>query len=37
TPPLDVPGFSKIAVWHERRHRDAGQRWVRELLFGCCA
>lgn len=32
-PPLAVPGFTKLAVWHERRHRDAGQRWARERLF----
>jgi len=32
-PPLTLPGFSKIAVWHERTHRDAGHRWLRELLF----
>lgn len=32
-PPLAVPGFTKLAVWHERGHRDAGQRWARERLF----
>ena len=32
-PPIPVPGFSKIAVWHERTHRDAGHRWARALLF----
>ncbi len=35
-PPLAVPGFTKVAVWHERHHRDAGQRWARERLFGVC-
>ncbi|NDY93780.1 LysR family transcriptional regulator [Ideonella livida] len=35
-PPVAVPGFTKIAVWHERSHRDAGQRWARELLWGVC-
>ncbi|MFP6562476.1 LysR family transcriptional regulator [Paraburkholderia sp. B3] len=35
-PPLDIPGFTKYAVWHERRHHDAGHRWVRELLFRTC-
>ncbi|MFM2342426.1 MAG: hypothetical protein RLZZ592_2079 [Pseudomonadota bacterium] len=34
--PLAVPGFTKLAVWHERRHRDAGQRWARERLFELC-
>lgn len=32
-PPLDIQGFSKIVVWHERTHRDAGHRWLRDLLF----
>lgn len=32
-PPLKIEGFSKIVVWHERTHRDAAHRWLRELLF----
>jgi len=32
-PPVDIPGFTKLAVWHERTHRDLGHRWVRRLLF----
>ncbi|MCC4620799.1 LysR family transcriptional regulator [Xanthomonas cassavae CFBP 4642] len=36
-PPFDVPGFTKIAVWHERTHLDPAQRWLRELLFTVCA
>lgn len=32
-PPLDIKGFTKTVVWHDRSHRDAGQRWLRELLF----
>ncbi len=32
-PPVAIPGFTKLAVWHERTHRDPGRRWVRELLF----
>lgn len=32
-PPLAIQGFNKIVVWHERMHRDAGHRWLRELLF----
>ncbi len=35
-PPVDVPGFTKTAVWHERTHRDHAQRWMRELLFEVC-
>lgn len=36
-PPIDVPGFTKVAAWHERTHRDAAQRWLRQLLFDHCA
>ncbi|MFG9941892.1 LysR family transcriptional regulator [Pseudomonas aeruginosa] len=36
-PPIDVPGFTKVAAWHERTHRDAAHRWLRELLFQKCA
>ncbi len=32
-PPVEIPGFSKIAVWHDRTHRDPGHRWLRSLLF----
>ncbi|QNF12667.1 LysR family transcriptional regulator [Klebsiella variicola] len=32
-PPLAIQGFNKIVVWHERTHRDAGNRWLRELMF----
>ncbi len=35
-PPLDIPGFSKTLAWHERTHRDQGQRWVRALLRDTC-
>lgn len=30
--PFPVEGFEVGMVWHERNHRHAGQRWVRELL-----
>ncbi|RMR01954.1 LysR substrate-binding domain-containing protein [Pseudomonas syringae group genomosp. 7] len=30
-PPVEIPGFRKILVWHERTHSDAGHRWVRSL------
>jgi len=36
-PPLAIPGFTKVAAWHERTHRDPAQRWLRELLFANCA
>lgn len=32
-PPVHIPGFTKLAVWHERTHNDAGHRWVRSVLF----
>ncbi|WGL17755.1 LysR substrate-binding domain-containing protein [Microbulbifer bruguierae] len=32
-PPIAVPGFTKVAAWHERTHRDPGQAWVRQILF----
>lgn len=35
-PPLVIPGFTKVVAWHERTHRDAGHRWLRELLFETC-
>lgn len=35
-PPLEVPGFSQCAVWHERTHHDPAHRWLRELLFRTC-
>ncbi|SDG34769.1 MULTISPECIES: LysR family transcriptional regulator [unclassified Duganella] len=35
-PPLAIPGFTKIAAWHERTHRDPGCAWARALLFATC-
>ena len=31
-PPLEVPGFDVIAVWHARMHQDPAHKWMRELL-----
>ena len=36
-PPIDIPGFTKSVVWHERTHRDAAHRWLREKLYEVCA
>lgn len=36
-PPVPVPGFTKIAVWHARTHSDPRQRWLRALLMETCA
>jgi DNA-binding transcriptional LysR family regulator len=30
--PLEVPGYEMAMLWHERRHRDAGHRWLREQI-----
>jgi DNA-binding transcriptional LysR family regulator len=32
-PPVAIQGFTKLAVWHERSHRNLAHRWVRSLLF----
>ncbi|RYD84338.1 MAG: LysR family transcriptional regulator [Verrucomicrobiaceae bacterium] len=32
--PVQISGFSKTLVWHERTHRDPGHQWVRALLIG---
>jgi DNA-binding transcriptional LysR family regulator len=32
-PPIDVPGFDVMAVWHPRVHSDAANRWVRDRLI----
>ncbi|CAM2160287.1 LysR family transcriptional regulator [Paraburkholderia tropica] len=34
--PLEIPGFTKTAAWHERTHRDPARRWARALLFETC-
>lgn len=31
-PPLDVPGFEMLMLWHERVHRDPAHRWLREHI-----
>jgi DNA-binding transcriptional LysR family regulator len=36
-PPIDIPGFTKSAVWHDRTHRDPAHRWLRQLLFETAA
>jgi DNA-binding transcriptional LysR family regulator len=34
-PPLDVPGFTILMLWHDRTTNDPAQRWLRqELLHG---
>ncbi|WP_114239724.1 LysR family transcriptional regulator [Dyella sp. C9] len=31
-PPLEIPGFTKSVVWHERTHHSPAHRWIRTLL-----
>lgn len=31
-PPVDVEGFEMLMLWHERQHRDAGHRWLRQRV-----
>ncbi|MGN6972480.1 LysR substrate-binding domain-containing protein [Neisseria sp. P0009.S001] len=31
-PPLEIQGFTKTLIWHERTHKDPAYRWVRELI-----
>ncbi len=31
-PPVTVPGFSVILLWHQRLHKDPAHQWLRELL-----
>jgi DNA-binding transcriptional LysR family regulator len=35
-PPIAIPGFTKVAAWHERTHRDPAHRWIRAVLFEVC-
>ncbi|WP_045882641.1 LysR family transcriptional regulator [Pseudomonas chlororaphis] len=31
-PPLAVPGYEMVMLWHERSHRDPAHRWLREFI-----
>jgi DNA-binding transcriptional LysR family regulator len=31
-PPLAIPSFNVVALWHPRLHRDPAHQWLRELL-----
>ncbi|UXY14050.1 LysR family transcriptional regulator [Chitiniphilus purpureus] len=33
-PPLEVPGFEMLMLWHERMHRDPAHQWLREHIAG---
>lgn len=32
-PPLDLPGFDMLMLWHERLHRDPGHKWLRQQVL----
>lgn len=34
--PLEVPGFTKTLVWHERTYRTPAQCWFRDLVARTC-
>ena len=36
-PPLEIQGFTKTLIWHERTHKDPAYRWVRKLIEKACA
>ena len=36
-PPLTIPGFTKVAAWHERTHHDPAHQWLRSLLVEACS
>lgn len=31
-PPIEIPGFGMVAVWHARAHRSAAPVWLREQM-----
>jgi DNA-binding transcriptional LysR family regulator len=31
-PPVEVPGYEMVMLWHERSHRDPSHQWLRELI-----
>lgn len=33
-PPVQVPGYEMVMLWHERVHRDPAHRWLREHIAG---
>ncbi|MGQ7958004.1 LysR family transcriptional regulator [Pseudomonas sp. SP16.1] len=33
-PPVRVPGYEMVMLWHERVHRDPAHRWLREHIAG---
>ncbi|PDO82846.1 LysR family transcriptional regulator [Kosakonia sacchari] len=36
-PPVDLPGFDMLMLWHERLHRDPGHKWLRQQVLAALA
>lgn len=34
--PFDVPGFTKVMLWHERTHLSASHQWLRDMVYQIC-
>lgn len=32
-PPITIPGFEIVMLWHERQHRDTSHQWLRNTLY----
>jgi DNA-binding transcriptional LysR family regulator len=32
SPPLPIPSFPFVQIWHDRFNADAGHKWLRELI-----
>lgn len=35
-PPIPIPGFTIVAVWHARNHESRAHQWMRKLVASCC-
>lgn len=35
SPPIPIPGFTKVLTWHERLQGDPAQKWLRDKLISC--
>ncbi|WP_298284784.1 LysR family transcriptional regulator [Acidocella sp.] len=35
SPPIAIPGFTKLLTWHERLQADPAQKWLRDVLARC--
>ena len=35
-PPVQVPGYEMVMLWHERSHRDPAHRWLRNCVREVC-